>query len=190
MPNYCANSLEISHEDQAMMDRVESSFKEGRFLSEFLPCPKELLETMAGSHTKGTYEQELLEFKQQLNKKWFGYTDWYNWQVANWGTKWDVGGGYAELKKVSDTKFSLGFDSAWSPPIEAYQGLEELGFTIRAYYYEGGVGFCGSYEDGFENTISIVGNSDWVIDNVPSEIDEEFAISSSMAEWEEENDEV
>jgi hypothetical protein len=35
---------------------------------------------------------------------------------------------------------------------------------------------------------SIEGNSDWVKENIPQEIDQEFCISESMAEWESENE--
>ena len=35
----------------------------------------------------------------------------------------------------------------------------------------------------------IEGNSDWVINNIPEHLDEAFAISENMAQWEEEDEE-
>ena len=80
----------------------------------------------------------------------------------------------------------MSFQSAWSPPVEAYRKMEELGFGISATYYESGCAFCGSYEEGCEDTYGIDGNSDWVKENIPSWIDDMYCISLSMSEWEEE----
>jgi hypothetical protein len=70
----------------------------------------------------------------------------YDWCVSNWGTKWDVDPHYYNREGNS---ISISFDSAWSPPIEAYQFAEsELGYYIRAYYIESGMCFSGEYESG------------------------------------------
>lgn len=72
----------------------------------------------------------------------------YDWCVSNWGTKWDV---EVHTFNTSPNGLSLElmFDSAWSPPIEAYAYAEtESDYKIQAYYIEGGIGFIGAYEDG------------------------------------------
>jgi hypothetical protein len=184
MPNWCANNVFLSHEDASMIKRAKDAFDNHSFLSEFKPCPKELHDTVAGFCGEGTYAQELLEFKEKLNLKWFGSRNWYDWQVSNWGTKWDVGGtdsGFSNLQ--SDNELWLNFDSAWSPPIEFYLTLTDLGFNVLAYYYESGMGFCGIWENDRDEQYSIDGNAKWVIENIPAELDNEFCISSNMAEW-------
>ena len=108
----------------------------------------------------------------------------YGFVVENWGTKWDVVEAY--IYEQTDTSVGVYFDSAWSPPIEGYQKLEELGFTVTAFYYEGGIGFCGAFKDGEEDEYSIQGDSNWVEENIPKEIDDCFAISENMALYEEE----
>ena len=56
-----------------------------------------------------------------------------------------------------------------------------MGFAIRAYYYEGGMGFCGSWIDGEDNYYNIEEyKSDWVKENIPSDIDEYMGISDCM----------
>ena len=107
----------------------------------------------------------------------------YGWCSENWGTKWDVECSDA-VDNLSEGSLDLWFDSAWGPPIGFYQHLESLGFTVEAYYYESGVGFCGKFEDGEDDYIDITGDSAWVKENVPADIDECFAISDSMADWE------
>jgi hypothetical protein len=50
-----------------------------------------------------------------------GYTDWYDWSVANWGTKWNA----YSLKQISDDPFVIVFDTAWSPPEPVFHALAE-----------------------------------------------------------------
>ena len=193
MPNWCSNTLTISHKDKTMMKRVVRGYNRNGLLREFIPIPKELTDTISGTvGSKESYEQRLLEEKQKLNREFFGYTDWYSFCVGEWGTKWDIGhgDGYEKLtlKDIKNNTVRIGFDSAWSPPIEAYQKLYDMGFSIRAMFYEGGCCFCGIWEDGEEESYDIKGNSKWVKKNIPSEIDEEFSISFSMAEWENEEE--
>jgi hypothetical protein len=64
--------------------------------------------------------------------------------------------------------------------------LTELGFSVRAYYYECGMGFCGVWEDGNDDYYEIGGESaDNVEDMLPSVLDEMFCISENIREWEE-----
>ena len=42
MPNYCNNTLEITHSDPAMIERARSAFADGRLLDEFHPVPNDL----------------------------------------------------------------------------------------------------------------------------------------------------
>jgi hypothetical protein len=39
MPNWCNNTLNISHKDPAMIERAKTAYKAGRFLEEFIPFP-------------------------------------------------------------------------------------------------------------------------------------------------------
>ena len=188
MPNWCDNTLELRHEDPAMIKRAKEAFEAGRLLDEFIPVPQQLKDTRAGFYGKDTYEQELLEATEVLNVKWFNHKNWWDFCVQEWGTKWDVGrDGYINTE---DPNFlSLSFQSAWSPPIDAYAKLLDMGFEVYALYYESGIGFCGCFDQGIDDCYSIDGNSKWVVDCIPDYIDEAFCISESMAEWEDDNEE-
>jgi len=188
MPNWCDNTLELRHEDPAMIKRAKDAFEAGRLLDEFIPVPQQLKDTRAGFYGKDTYEQELLEATEALNVKWFNHKNWWDFCVQEWGTKWDVGrDGYINTE---DPNFlSLSFQSAWSPPIDAYAKLLDMGFEVYALYYESGIGFCGCFDQGIDDCYSIDGNSKWVVDCIPDYIDEAFCISESMAEWEDDNEE-
>ena len=157
MPNWCYNNLTLSHKEPEMIEKALEAFQKGDFFKELVPRPVE--------------EDE----------------NWYRWNIDHWGTKWDVGGEDDVVDyDTDDTILSVHFDSAWSPPIEGYEKLEELGFAVEGYYYEEGYGFCGIFADGVDTCYDIDGDSNWVIDNIPSEIDVMFAISSTMSDWESE----
>lgn len=48
--------------------------------------------------------------------------NWYNWNITNWGTKWDVSQDISHFDS-EDTSLVYGFQTAWSPPIPALQEL-------------------------------------------------------------------
>jgi hypothetical protein len=185
MPNWCYNGVTLKHKDPAMIDRAQHS---KGLLTEFLPTPQPLLDTMSGSYGDDE-KQRALEAQQAENIRQFGAKDWYDWNIQNWGTKWDFE--LDNVKREDENTLTASFDSAWSPPIEAYQKLEELGFEIEAKYYEPGMAFCGTYDTEYgENSIEIGGlSSDTVRDAIGEELDDYFGISEEMAQYEAEEDE-
>lgn len=109
-----------------------------------IPCPQELLDTTAShvfSMNEETDEQEMRrlcvannwnwteqqlqeridaekiiirKFKSNIEK--YGYKDWYDWKIANWGTKWEVEAKVEDGDEDNEVVFY--FLSAWSPPLE------------------------------------------------------------------------
>ena len=193
MPNWCNNTVEVYHPDPSKLKALVEAFNEGKFCNHIIPVPKELTETVSGHCGEG-YAQDLNQFKMELNLKYFGAKDWYDFCVARWGTKWDVGGDSAysdpvELKE-GQNDVTLGFDSAWSPPVGVYEAMVEQGFSVRAYYYEPGMAFAGVWWDGDDNYFEYGGlTSEQIKEELPSDLDECFGISESVAEWEAENEE-
>ena len=192
MPNWCNNSVEIYHDDPAMIERVRKGFNGEGLFGELIPCPKELTDTVSGF--MGEDKREAHEAQQKANLEKFGYNDWYSFCVNEWGTKWDVG---ADGNPAQDIPggLMLGFDSAWSPPIAAYEKLCAMGFRIRAMYYEGGMAFAGIWEgnedDCNDDYYEYSGmNSEQIAAELPVELDKAFCISEQAAEWEEENQEI
>jgi hypothetical protein len=182
MPNWCDNSLTLTHDDPAMIKRAVRAFENSTFLNEFIPCPKELSDTTSGSYGDKE-EQAMLMAKQESNVKNYGYSTWYDFAIGEWGTKWDVGCG--DINKIDKNNVKFYFQSAWSPPVEAYRKLEEIGFEVNAFYYEPGVNFAGQYYDGEDDCYDLSSmDSEQVKEELPEEIDEEFNISEQMKEWE------
>ena len=184
MPNWCANTVTLEHKDPAMIARAKEAFDKGAFLQEFIPVPEDLLNIVAGSVPIA--EEAEHKLKEEFNRMTYGYTNWYDFCVNEWGTKWDVGGEHG-----ADTipgGLMLSFDSAWAPPVNAYEKLVEMGFKIYATYYEPGMAFAGVWEDGNDDYYEYGGMSaDEIEATLPVELDEAYGISQQVAEWEEEN---
>lgn len=185
MPNWCNNSVEIYHEDPAMIERVRTAFNDGRLLAEFIPVPQSL-KIVAGC-VGDPDEQKKLEEDTARNREVHGYGNWYDYCVNEWGTKWDVG---ADGNPAQDIPggLMLGFESAWAPPCAAYEKLTEQGFRIRAMYFEPGMAFAGIWEDGIDDFYEYGGlDSAGIAEELPVELDEAFCISEDVAQWEAEN---
>jgi hypothetical protein len=188
MPNWCNNTVEISHTDKAQMEALVTAINEGKFCNHVIPVPEDL-HIVAGS-LGDAEEQKKLEDDTARNLETHGYGNWYDFCVNEWGTKWDVDPyNPIELDPEWDknNKVTFGFDSAWSPPLGVYEALVEQGFSVRGYYYEGGMNFAGIWEDGVDDFYEIPGNSADAADELPSVLDEMFCISESLAEYEAEN---
>lgn len=137
MPNWCLNNLELSHPDPAMLEKAVKAWNDGGLLSVLVPEPDYSVTPVLPAFPDIRKNNDPVDPEQA----------WWDWRVVNWGTKWDVGyrtenDNRAEIK---DGKMVVFFESAWSPPTEAYKVMEEHGFEILAYYDEPGIGFCGKY---------------------------------------------
>lgn len=83
--------------------------------------------------------------KMKTLKAELGYSDWYEWSCAKWGTKWNADNG--GVRYDQRTRIHLTFLTAWSPPWPIVDALSEkypdTKFSLR--YYECGMGFKGWY---------------------------------------------
>lgn len=135
MPNWTFNKLRIDGDKESIAKfRKQAKIKGKTYLSfnNFVSLPKELKDTQSPPNIvsekdypkrvaeakKNKLELGLPITKKQQKKfiKKFGFDNWYNWQVANWGTKWDACN--VEFLKKNDSEIlRYSFDTAWSPPI-------------------------------------------------------------------------
>mgnify|MGYP001333030093 CR=1 FL=1 len=159
MPNYCNNHITITG-PKKVIERLNKSIQnngkqEGGFLDALVPMPHEIKHTQAdGTDRPNLYMK-------------YGHNDWYGWANNNWGTKWNVYANdfYPENPKVEltaddenfEAKLEFGFDTAWAPPIGAYENYlaENQDVTIKATYFEGGMDFMGIWEDYDDNEYTI-----------------------------------
>ena len=181
MPNWCNNNFAITGSTESIKDLWESAqtADNGSFglLNAIMPMPKELEGTTAPSESGD---------------------NWYNWRVNNWGTKWDVTDEGLEFEDHGDGTASISgwFDSAWAPPIGAYEQLagDFDSCVIECSYYEPGMDFAGfwSSEDGDEYLEGLHEQYElphYERNDLYKRLDDEFDLSNQFAEWDEDLEE-
>ena len=146
----------------------------GGLLNAMVPMPERLKDTVKGSNGDAD--------------------NWYDWSVSNWGTKWDVSTEGLEFTDNGDgTALIEGwFDSAWAPPIGAYEKFSEQNNDchIEASYHEGGMDFGGfwdtengdEYLEGCHEEYKLPEDQQ---SDLFKRIDEEYNLSDSYDMWDE-----
>ena len=189
MPNWCENQISITGPN-SVMDKIEKiinaddSHENTGLLNFFHPMPKEL---------EGTTSPSSASDKPQ--PKVDGFDNWYDWRNANWGTKWEVCEFYGvDRHYINDdeSQITVGFSSAWGPPLEAYQRfLDKHPVVLEARYYEPGCDFMGIWDNGDDTCYecSKYGSDDdfWKSGD-GAILDESFNIVENLAQWEEEQE--
>ena len=143
MPNWCDNFVTFEHDDSAKVLKLCEALEDGKGLNYLHPMPKELEDTTA-SH--------------------FGGINWYTWCVEHWGTKWDLT--LDETPMIVDNTLSFNFQSAWAPPIGAYEKAYDDGWTVSATFCEPSMDFIGTFEEGSEASYSL--------SDAPNELKEDY----------------
>lgn len=194
MPNWCENEMTISHKDPAMMKKVLEAWNSGKFLGTLVPEPDYSVTPVAQTfpHITAQFAKTEEEKAAALaNAPTIREDAWWDWRVQNWGTKWDIGWDSSRDPAELDAdglSMWVYFDSAWSPPIDAYYKLQELGYEITAYYNESGCCFCGKFESGIDDCYSIdipddANATEWLEENIPADILNAFNLVESYQEW-------
>jgi hypothetical protein len=121
MPNHITNKIEF-YGDQNSIDKVLELIKGEEECIDFnkiVPMPGHIFQGNLGPEERAKY----------------GTNNWYDWSVANWGTKWNAY--YSNLDSANNT---MEFDTAWSCPLPVLDALAKL-------CYEYGVSFEGKWAD-------------------------------------------
>jgi len=180
MPNWCYNYLDISGDETLIADikrQLNKPFVKTHDSWNATTGNMELSQTQYSNpvfafhniynHTQdGVSDEEYIkqpDFNQPLEESlMFKGNSWYDWNVRNWGTKWDVAVNdndkYPDTELYEDTDNSLGykFNTAWSPPIEAITKLSEQYPSLEmnlSYEEETGWGGEVTLLNGFVTTV-------------------------------------
>ena len=119
MPNWCSNVVYLSHKDKKKMAVLLTELDKGEDNAQFFNVLR----------------------KRPAKKE----DDWYEWNLAHWGTKWDSN---VNAYEDQDDNIWISFETAWSPPIALYEYLTKKGWSVDAVYSEPGMQYCGSWIDG------------------------------------------
>ena len=194
MPNWCDNHISITGPN-SVMDKLEKVIQTEEGLLQFmLPMPKELDNTTSPFPKDATPEEKAQRIKN-LDK--YGSDNWYDWRNENWGTKWDVNEYYGfDRQYINDdeSQISVGFSSAWGPPLQAFQEfIDKHPVILEARYYEPGCDFMGIWDNGDDTCYecSKYGSDDdfWKSGD-GAILDESFNIVENLIQWEEEQEPI
>ena len=172
MPNWCNNNIEITGPAKTINAVwTAAQVEDSGLLNAMVPMPVELKDTVKGSNGDAV--------------------NWYDWSVTNWGTKWDVGLEGIEYTDNGDGTATISgyFDSAWSPPIEAYNRFLEANedCSLTGSYYEMGCDFAGFYDNGDDEYLENLRDEYDLPEDEQSDLfkrlDEEYALSEQYDEW-------
>ena len=193
MPNWCSNNITIQGPTETIKalweddtEIVGENNEERGLLEAMVPMPEQLRNTVKGSGDD--LQTEVYD----------GATNWYDWAVNRWGTKWDVSSEGLEFTDNGDGTASIQgwFESAWAPPIEAYNNfLDDMdNCSIVASYYEPGMDFAGFYDNGIEEHMDNLHDQYELPEAERSplfkRLDEEYDLVYQFQEWDEMNAEM
>ena len=116
--------------------------------------------------------------------------NWYDWNVTNWGTKWDasidIDPESYMMTRLNDEMLELRFDTAWSPPTAFYDFLVDDGWDVSAKYYESGMGFIGQYDNCIDECWDYDFDNEDSLNEIPDDL-REWAGLDEEYEWYKDN---
>jgi len=126
MPNWVSNHTIIRGKEE-VIDEIAERFEKDGFESWF-PIPQELLDRESPNNKD----------PEEMEKK-YGASDWYDWAINNWGTKWNANEIHITQCKEENI---LSYQTAWSPPIEFWEKLTEQYPEVEVYTEFVDEGYC------------------------------------------------
>jgi hypothetical protein len=147
MPNWCMNTVEFEGTPK-QIQQVKDAIQKDALFGTLCPMPESVFRGDLGQDERKECEDK-------------GIDNWYDWSVANWGTKWEASDLHLDDEGQYDdcAHVTVSFSTAWTPPVNFYENLyenmnydcDDMGdpdFKIRATYYEPGCDFIGIWENG------------------------------------------
>jgi len=135
MPNNCYNDLEIIGDKELLDTILSNHFNDEQSLdfNTVIPYPEECKKADAEESEKAGFPHVFSEIG-------------YKWCIENWGTKWNAYD--TQLRRLSDDKVLISFNTAWSPPNPIIGRLGEMykEASFSLHYEDEGFMFQGDYE--------------------------------------------
>lgn len=161
---------------ESTVEKVEGILRKQRPFGYSRPTDADLDETVETIKRIGKFDHMVEQGKKGIqNILDYGYSDWYNWSLMNWGTKWNA----CNYRDDPDELTAV-FDTAWSTPepiirklaeempdgsIESVEFADEnVGRNCGRYDFSYGLCFAKYLEDGsdaaFDLAIRVQGDED------------------------------
>lgn len=139
MPNWCNNNIRLRHDNPEKLEEIVQIIKKNEedndgygLFTHLVPPPNSAAYKDEGNQDDYREDPEF----------------WYNWNVANWGTKWEPKIDYCGYTSKEKNEIEFDFDTAWAPPYQIFEALNQQGYSVDAAYMECGMDYWGNYIDG------------------------------------------
>lgn len=117
---------------------------------EVVEAIKKLSQPDLEEHKKERIQKNLLQYTNQMK---YGFSDWYSWSIAKWGTKWDACD--TDITHQSEDVLQIRFNTAWNAPHRWLHQLftmeEFMPLCIRYFHEDEGEGCYGPNEEEWFN---------------------------------------
>ena len=154
MPNWTSNRIRVEGEEadiRAFLDSVRSQDQIFDFNS-IIPMPDLLKRTASGRCTidgkdvtswyviPGSEDvpqkDRLFTPEEEAALKDIGYSNWYDWSIVNWGTKWNAcHPAIAFEGTMPSGQVEITFDTAWDAPIPVFRKIART-FPTLTFEFE------------------------------------------------------
>lgn len=143
-PNWCENRLTVTGPAKQLTEFKKKAVsktkvakgetKQWLSMNNFFPTPKELTDKESPNRVN----------PDAMLKK-YGAKDWYDWNLQNWGCKWDLNH-YSDPETIGRRSVCYFFDSPWGPPEEFVKNVAYIYPTLTFFleYCEPGMCFSGT----------------------------------------------
>ena len=149
MPNWCRNRVTVfGNEDE--VSKVKDIFEsKDSVFGKIIPSPDwskipnedgQLPKVREHKNPKtGEVSFVTTEFPDGTND-----SRWYDWNIANWDTKWDIAGG-VEIDDYDTEQIEINFNTAWSPPEAICRKLRDMfpDLSVSWFFDEPGMEVAG-----------------------------------------------
>lgn len=138
MPNHIKNKVTLQGDAKKVQEVIRFMGNRMDF-NKIIACPKELEDESA------VFGDVNPDFLQK-----YGASNWYDWRLANWGTKWNAYSMYDESEKKAPhlEGNTYTFWTAWACPASAIRGLSKMfpEVTFEILFADEDTGYnCGKY---------------------------------------------
>ena len=147
MPNWCYNRVSVYSENTDQVTELFDIFNNPEPFNALIPSPKWSETPNEDGELPVIEEHKDADGKVLFTTHKFpksGKTDdrWYDWQIQNWGTKWEP----TDLSvEQCEQEVELTFNTAWSPPEAICRAIRERypDCSVSWFYDEPGCEIAG-----------------------------------------------
>ncbi len=127
MPNWCHNRVSFYSDNEQNISKLRSIFESDEPFNTIVPAPD--WKTTPNDKGELPVLREMKDTEGRVIHTTYDFPDgknddrWYDWNIANWGCKWEVDDveceGEANILECQ-------FETPWSPPEQIFHALREM----------------------------------------------------------------